>query len=61
MVRERGGGHNWERYCIGLFHVSQHVDHFEARLFFFYFGTDNQTNVVLIARNSQDYEVSNHN
>ena len=24
------GGHNWEKYFIGLFHVSEHVDHFKA-------------------------------
>jgi hypothetical protein len=23
-------GHNWEIYFIGLFHVSEHVDHFKA-------------------------------
>ena len=29
-VREGEGGHNWEKYFIGLFHVSEHVDHFKA-------------------------------
>ena len=28
-------GHNWEKYFIGLFHVSEHVDHFEAIHYFF--------------------------
>ena len=23
-----GGGHNWEKYFIGLFHVSEHLGHF---------------------------------
>ena len=23
-------GHNWEKYCIGLFHVSEHLGHFKA-------------------------------
>ena len=23
-------GHNWEKYFIALFHVSEHVDHFKA-------------------------------
>ena len=23
-------GHNLEKYCIALFHVSEHVDHFKA-------------------------------
>ena len=32
--RERGGGHNWEKYFIGLFHVSEHVEHFKATFFF---------------------------
>ena len=28
---QRGrGGHNWEKYFIGLFNVSEHVDHFKA-------------------------------
>ena len=22
------GGHNWEKYFIGLFHVSEHLGHF---------------------------------
>jgi hypothetical protein len=27
----RGGvGHNWGKYFIGLFHVSEHLDHFKA-------------------------------
>ena len=29
--RERGGGgKNWEKYFIGLFHVSEHLGHFKA-------------------------------
>ena len=24
------GGHNWEKYFIGLFHVSEHLGHFKA-------------------------------
>ncbi len=24
-------GHNWEKYFIALFHVSEHVDHFKAK------------------------------
>ena len=28
--REGGGGHNWEQYFIGLFHVSEHLGHFRA-------------------------------
>ena len=24
-----GGGHNWEKYFIGLFHVSENVDCFK--------------------------------
>ena len=28
------GGHNWEKYFIGLFHVSEHVDHFKAIKYF---------------------------
>ena len=31
---EGGGGHNWEKYFIGLFHVSEHVDHFKAIKYF---------------------------
>ena len=27
-------GHNWENICIGLFHVSGHLDHFGRYLFF---------------------------
>ena len=28
---QRGGvGHNWEKYFIGLFHVSEHLGHFKA-------------------------------
>ena len=27
-------GHNWEKYFIGLFHVSEHVDHFKAIKYF---------------------------
>ena len=27
-------GHNWENICIGLFHVSGHLDHFGRHLFF---------------------------
>jgi hypothetical protein len=28
---KRGGvGHNWEKYFIGLFHVSEHLGHFKA-------------------------------
>ena len=23
-------GHNWEKYFIGLFHVSEHLGHFKA-------------------------------
>ena len=23
-------GHDWEKYVIALFHVSEHVDHFKA-------------------------------
>jgi hypothetical protein len=27
----RGGvGYNWKKYCIGLFHVSEHLGHFKA-------------------------------
>ena len=26
-------GHNWENICIGLFHVSGHLDHFGRYLF----------------------------
>ena len=25
-----GVGHNWEKYFIGLFHVSEHLVHFKA-------------------------------
>ena len=25
-----GGGHNWEKYFIGLFHVSEHLGHSKA-------------------------------
>ena len=25
-----GVGHNWEKYFIGLFHVSEHLGHFKA-------------------------------
>ena len=28
--REGGVGHNWEKYFIGLFHVSEHLGHFKA-------------------------------
>jgi hypothetical protein len=28
--REGGVGHNWEKFCIGLFHVSEHLGHFKA-------------------------------
>ena len=27
---EGGVGHNWEKYFIGLFHVSEHLGHFKA-------------------------------
>ena len=30
----RGGVHNWEKYFIALFHVSEHVDHFKAIKYF---------------------------
>ena len=26
-----GGGHNWGKYFIGLFNVSEHEDHFKTR------------------------------
>ena len=26
----KGVGHNWGKYCIGLFHVSEHLGHFKA-------------------------------
>jgi hypothetical protein len=26
-------GHNWEKYFIALFHVSEHLDHFKAIFF----------------------------
>ena len=25
---ERRVGHNWEKYFVSLFHVSEHLDHF---------------------------------
>ena len=28
--REGGVGHNWEKYFIGLFHVSEHLGHSKA-------------------------------
>ena len=31
---QRGGVHNCEKYFIGLFHVSGHVDHFKAIKYF---------------------------
>ena len=27
---EGGVGHNWEKYFIGLFHVSEHLGHFKV-------------------------------
>ena len=27
---ERGVGHNWGKYSIGLFNVSEHLGHFKA-------------------------------
>ena len=32
----QGGGHNWQKYFICLFHVSEHVDHFKATFFFLF-------------------------
>ena len=32
------GGHNWQKYFICLFHVSEHVDHFKARSFYLFFN-----------------------
>ena len=29
-----GVGHNWGKYCIGLFHVSGHLEQFGGVLFF---------------------------
>ena len=34
----RQGGHNWQKYFICLFHVSEHVDHFKARFFYIFFN-----------------------
>ena len=33
-IIEGVGGHNWEKYFIGLFHVLEHVDHFKAIKYF---------------------------
>ena len=37
----RQGGHNWQKYFICLFHVSELVDHFKARLFLNFFIQEN--------------------
>ena len=35
LREQRGGvGLNWEKYCVGLFNVSEHVDHFKAMKYF---------------------------
>jgi hypothetical protein len=28
--QSKQGGHNWEKYVIGLFHVSEYLGHFKA-------------------------------
>ena len=36
LARDLGGrvGHNWEKYFVSLFHVSEHLDHFKAKQYF---------------------------
>ena len=33
-IIEGVGGHNWEKYFIGLFHISEHVNLFKAIKYF---------------------------